>query len=164
MPPLIRPATQADAAAIAGIYNHYVRNTVVTFEEQEVSADEIASRVAGIVGASLPFLLSVQDGQVRGYAYAGRWNTRSAYRFAVETTIYLDAAHVGRGIGRGLYRALLDELKALGLHTAIGGIALPNPGSVALHEKLGFVKTAHYKEVGFKFGKWIDVAYWQRML
>ena len=102
--------------------------------------------------------------QVVGYAYAGRWHDRSAYRYSVETTIYLDADHLGKSIGSGLYAALLQQLKERGMHVAIGGIALPNPGSVALHEKLGFRKVAHYGEVGFKFNRWIDVGYWQHAL
>ena len=96
-----------------------------------------------------------------GYASATKWKGRSAYRFSVETTIYLAPHSVGKRIGTELYRHLLDQLRDLGLHTAIGGVALPNPASVALHEKCGFRKVAHFGEVGFKFGKWIDVAYWQ---
>jgi phosphinothricin acetyltransferase len=158
---VIRPATKEDSAAIARIYNHYILDTVVTFEEQVVPAREIAGRIERVLAASLPYLVTLKDDRVVGYAYAGRWHERSAYRFSVETTIYLDAAHLGTGLGSPLYRALLERLREKQLRVAIGGIALPNPGSVALHEKLGFEKVAHFEEVGFKFGRWIDVGYWQ---
>jgi phosphinothricin acetyltransferase len=137
---------------------------VVTFEEEAVSAREMAGRIDKVLSDSLPYLVAVQDDLVVGYAYAARWHERSAYRYSVETTIYLEAGQVGRKMGWNLYSVLLDQLKERGLHASMGGIALPNPRSVALHEKLGFTKVAHYKEVGFKFGKWIDVGYWQRLL
>ena len=161
---MIRPATHDDADAIARIYNHYILNTVVTFEEQAVSGPDMAARIDRVFAASLPYLVVEHDRDVVGYAYAGRWHDRSAYRNSVETTIYLDSNRLGKGIGRALYQTLLDRLVEKGLHVAIGGIAIPNPGSIALHEKLGFRKVAHYAEVGFKFGKWVDVGYWQRML
>jgi phosphinothricin acetyltransferase len=158
----IREAAASDAAAIAGIYNHYVLGTVVTFEEEPVSSDEIARRIEKVRSASLPWLVVEADGDVVGYAYAGPWHTRSAYRFSVETTVYLAPAQVGRGIGSKLYGELLSTLQTRRIHAAIGGIALPNETSVALHEKLGFRKVAHFDEVGFKFDRWIDVGYWQR--
>lgn len=161
---MIRPATEADAAAIAGIYDHYVRRTAVTFEEEPVPADEIAARIGRVVAAGLPYLVLEHDGRVSGYAYAGGWHARSAYRFAVETTIYLDASCVRGGLGTRLYTALLERLAPLGLHTAIGVITIPNPASVALHEKLGFRPSGRLQEVGFKQGRWIDVGYWQRRL
>lgn len=158
---MIRPASVADADAIASIYNHYVRETVVTFEEEPVSAADMAGRIAEVAATSLPWLVAEQAGSVVGYARATKWRPRSAYRYSVETTIYLAPAHLGNGIGTQLYRELLEQLKHRGLHLAIGGVALPNAASVALHEKLGFRKVAHFGEVGFKFGRWIDVAYWQ---
>ncbi len=161
---MIRGAVAADAEAISSIYNHYVRETIVTFEEQPVSASEMAGRLAEVAAASLPWLVAERDGSIVGYARATKWKGRSAYRFSVETTIYLAPHCVGKRIGTGLYQYLLDQLKDRGLHTAIGGVALPNPTSVALHEKFGFRKVAHFGEVGFKFGKWIDVAYWQLSL
>jgi phosphinothricin acetyltransferase len=161
---VIRSATGDDSHSIAEIYNYYILNTVVTFEEQTVAPGEVSSRIHKVLSDSLPYLVAVQDDLVVGYAYAAKWHERSAYRYSAETTIYLDSRHVGRKMGRNLYSALLDQLKARGLHAAMGGIALPNPRSVALHEKLGFTKVAHYKEVGFKFGEWLDVGYWQRLL
>ena len=161
---MIRAATAADAQTIADIYNHYVRETVVTFEEEPVAASGMAGRIAEVAAASLPWLVAERAGQVIGYARATKWRPRSAYRFSVETTIYLAAQHLGAGVGTTLYRELLARLKGQGLHLAIGGVALPNAASVALHEKLGFRKVAHFNEVGFKFGRWIDVAYWELKL
>ncbi len=103
-------------------------------------------------------------GAVVGWAYATAWKARSAYRFSVETTVYVAASHQGRGIGAALYGALLGDLRGRELHSAVGGIALPNPASVALHEKLGFKKIAHFAEVGRKFDRWVDVGYWQLIL
>jgi L-amino acid N-acyltransferase YncA len=161
---VIRSATEDDSDSIADIYNHYILNTVVTFEEQAVLPTEVSCRINKVLEDSLPYLVAVQNGLVVGYAYAAKWHERSAYRYSAETTIYLESRHVGRKIGSNLYSVLLDRLKGKGLHVAMGGIALPNAGSVALHEKLGFKKVAHYKEVGFKFNNWIDVGYWQRLL
>jgi L-amino acid N-acyltransferase YncA len=160
---MIRVCKAGDATAIAGIYNHYVRETVVTFEETPVSAAEMTQRIAE-VGARFPWLVSEEGGAVVGWAYATAWKTRSAYRFSVETTVYLATSHQGRGIGAALYRALLDDLRARDVHSVVGGIALPNPASVALHEKLGFTKVAHFAEVGRKFDRWVDVGYWQLFL
>jgi L-amino acid N-acyltransferase YncA len=159
----IRVGRTADAAAIADIYNHYVRETVITFEETPVSPDEMARRIADI-GARYPWLVYEYDGAVAGWAYATEWKTRSAYRFSVETTIYLADSHRGRGTGATLYEALIGELKVRKFHTAVGVIALPNAASVALHEKLGFAKIGHVAEVGRKFDRWVDVGYWQLIL
>jgi L-amino acid N-acyltransferase YncA len=159
----IRPCRQADAASICAIYNHHVVNTVVTFEETPVANEEMARRIDEI-GAAWPWLVCEERGTVAGYAYAAPWKARSAYRFSVETTVYLEPSFFRRGIGTRLYQALIDELKNGDAHCAVGGIALPNPASVALHEKLGFAKIGHFKEVGCKFGRWIDVGYWELIL
>ena len=161
---MIRPATSADAAAVARIYNPYIAGTIVTFEEQEVSADDIAARMRVVEAAGLPYLVLEDGGRVVGYSYAGKWHQRSAYRYSVESTIYLEASARGRGFGRRLYTALLDELRKREIHAVLGGISLPNDASVALHEKLGFKKSAHYPELGWKLGRWIDVGYWHLTL
>jgi phosphinothricin acetyltransferase len=160
---MIRAATSIDAAAIAGIYNYYLRETVITFEETPVSDDEVARRIEDVV-ARYPWLVAEQDGAVVGWAYATEWKTRSAYRLSVETAVYVAPTHHGRGIGTALYAPLIVELKARRLHSAVGGIALPNPASIALHEKLGFKKIGHFVEVGRKFDRWVDVGYWQLIL
>ncbi|PIR16241.1 MAG: phosphinothricin acetyltransferase [Elusimicrobia bacterium CG11_big_fil_rev_8_21_14_0_20_64_6] len=157
----IRTATLSDAGAITGIYNHYILNTVVTFEEQAIKTADIRKRMKQVAGDALPWLVAESEGSVVGYAYASKWKGRCAYRFSVESTVYLAEAAVGRGIGSGLYGVLLAELRKRKLHVAVGGIALPNEASVRLHEKFGFEKTAYFKEIGYKFEKWIDVGYWQ---
>ncbi|MGQ4659188.1 arsinothricin resistance N-acetyltransferase ArsN1 family B [Lysobacter sp. F6437] len=159
---MIRDATPNDAVALARIYNHYVRDTTITFEETAVSEMDVAARIAEVQSAGLPWLVAEDEtGTVLGHAYASKWKGRCAYRFAVETTVYLDAAAHGRGLGRQLYERLLAELRAIGMHVAIGGIALPNAASIALHERLGFRKVGQFDEVGFKLGRWVDVGYWQ---
>jgi phosphinothricin acetyltransferase len=160
---MIRMAAAADAAALAGIYNFYVRETIVTFEEEAVPEAEMARRVQDVQASSLPWLVAEQGGAVVGYACARPWKPRRGYRFSTEVSVYLDPAHLGRGIGTELYEHLLAALRARDTHAAIGGIALPNAASVALHEKLGFEKVAHFREVGFKFGAWIDVGYWEKI-
>lgn len=160
----IRSATGEDADSITSIYNHFVLTTSVSFEEAPVPAQEMARRIADVQAAGLPWLVAESDGVVAGYAYATKWRVRHGYRFSVETSVYLAPDSVGKGLGSALYRVLLDQLRAGGYHLAIGGIALPNDASVALHEKMGFEKVAHFKEVGFKFGRWTDVGYWQLRL
>lgn len=160
----IRPATPVDAHAIAAIYDPYVRETVITFEEEPVSADAFRVRIADTATLGLPWLVAESGEGVVGYAYAGPWKARRSYRHTVEVSVYLAQHATGRGLGRALYTALLAALQERGAHVAIGGIALPNAASVALHERLGFTKVAHFPEVGWKFGRWIDVGYWQRTL
>jgi L-amino acid N-acyltransferase YncA len=152
-----------DAARICDIYNHYVRETVITFEESPVLEAEMARRISEIT-ARLPWLVWETDAGVQGYAYATPWKSRAAYRHAVESSIYLAPGATGRGLGTRLYADLIADLRARGLHCVIGGAALPNPASVSLHEKLGFEKVAEFRQVGFKFGRWIDVAYWELLL
>lgn len=161
----VRAATADDAVAVAHIYNHYVATSCATFETEPVSARDMAARIAETVDASLPWLVAAMpDGKIVGYAYASRWKGRCAYRHSVETSVYLDPACTGRGVGRQLYEALLDIVRRLDMHAVIGGVALPNAASIALHERLGFRKVAHFEQVGFKQGRWIDVAYWQLLL
>jgi len=161
---LVRPATAADAEAIARIYNHYVANTVITFEEEAVSVADMAARIAEARNLSLPWLVAEVEGAIVGYAYARRWRPRSAYRYSAETTIYLERGYVGRRIGTTLYSALLPLLRERGMHVAIGGVALPNDASIALHEKLGFERVATFRQVGFKHDRWVDVTYLQLIL
>jgi phosphinothricin acetyltransferase len=160
----IRPATPLDSAALATIYNHYVATTCITFETDPVTGSDMAQRIEEVQGADLPWLVALRDGVILGYAYASKWKGRCAYRYSVESTVYLDPARTGQGIGRPLYAALIDHLRGRGLHAVIGGIALPNMGSIALHERLGFRKVAHFEEAGFKQQRWIDVGYWQLLL
>lgn len=159
----IRPVSDLDAAAICEIYNHYVQHSIITFEETAVTADEMKGRIKAI-SAAWPWLVAEEKGRIVGYAYAGKWKSREAYRYAVESTVYLHPDSCGKGLGKRLYAALIKELSRRSVHTVIAGIALPNVASVALHEKMGFVKVAQFKEVGWKFGQWIDVGYWELVL
>lgn len=163
-PVTIRASDPSDAAGIAAIYNHYITGTVVTFEEEPLPPAEIAHRMAGVRSASFPWLVAEQGGRVVGYAYATPWRPRAGYRFSAEITVYLAPDCGGRGIGSRLYAELFPLLEARGIHAVMGGIALPNEASVALHEKFGLRKVAHFEQVGFKFGRWIDVGYWERTL
>ncbi|MGH8224915.1 MAG: arsinothricin resistance N-acetyltransferase ArsN1 family B [Gammaproteobacteria bacterium] len=157
----VRPVSIDDAAAVARIYNHYVLNTVITFEEETVSEREIVGRIGEAAAALMPWLVAERASEVVGYAYASKWKGRCAYRHSVESGLYLDPAVMRQGIGTRLYLALLAALRERGVHAVIAGVALPNSASVALHEKCGFVKIGHFEEVGFKFGRWVDVGYWQ---
>lgn len=160
---MIRSATPDDAQALCAIYNHYVLNTLITFEEQAVTHDAMGERIAQI-SASCPWLVMQEQGTLIGFAYASPWKNRSAYRFCLESTLYLAQEATGRGAGRQLYEALLAALRAKAIHSVIAGIALPNPASVALHQKMGFEQVAHFKQLGWKFEQWIDVAYWELTL
>jgi L-amino acid N-acyltransferase YncA len=144
---MVREVKETDVAAITAIYNHYIEHTVVTFEETPVSPAEMERRIFSNP-PSLFWLVYEVDGAICGYAYAGHLNPDSR----------------AKGIGSLLYTAILDRLIASNYHVVIGGIALPNDASVALHEKFGYRKVAHFEEVGFKFQQWIDVGYWQRNL
>lgn len=161
---MIRPASAADAASIANIYNHYVLNTWVTFEEQAITADDIQQRMQDVLNAGLPYIVAEYEGAVVGYAYAAPFHKRAAYRNTVETTVYLKHDFLGRGFGKLIYEVLLGQLKEKGYHAAIGTLGLPNDKSVALHEKLGFKQAGHLREVGYKLGDWRDVGHWQLML
>jgi phosphinothricin acetyltransferase len=158
---MIRSATTQDVAALCAIYNHYIVHTIVSFEEEPVTETEFGARIAKIQGGGLPYLVAEENGALIGYAYASRWKERSAYRFCVEVSVYLAHTQTGKGCGTRLYEALFAELRKTQIRVVIGGIALPNPASVALHEKLGMKKVSHYPQVGYKFGQWIDVGYWQ---
>jgi phosphinothricin acetyltransferase len=156
----IRDATVQDAEAICRIYNPHVRGTIVTFEESDIDAGEMKARIATTT-KSLPWLVAERDGMLIAYAYAAKFNERIGYRFAVVSTIYVDDGATRQGVGTALYNALLARLRASPVRTALAIIALPNLASVALHEKCWFVKVGQFDRVGFKFGKWIDVGYWQ---
>ena len=160
----LRDATPADAPAIARLYAPFVTDTTVTFEETPPDAGELSRRLADVQSQGLPWLVAESAGEVAGYAYATPWRTRRGYRFSVEVTVYVAPAHHRRGVGRALYTALFDRLGKAGYHAAMAGIALPNPASVALHEAMGMTQVAHFRETGFKFGRWVDVGYWERVL
>jgi|SRR5450830_1279590 len=163
MNPTIRHVTAADAAAICEIYNHYVLTTAISFEVDALSVAEMAQRIADI-SAQFPWLIYEEQGRILGYVYASQWKPRKAYQYSVESSVYLAAGSGGKGIGTQLYNALFALLKERSIHVVMAGIAMPNAGSVALHEKSGFVKVGHFEQVGQKFEQWIDVGYWQLVL
>lgn len=161
---IIRPVNEFDAHHIVEIYNPYIKETTITFEEEPASDSEMKRRIEKVQTLGLPWICGEVDGNLAGYAYATRWRERSAYRYTAESVIYLNKELAGQGYGSQLYTALIENLKSTSIHMVIGVIALPNPASIALHEKLGFKKVAHFTEVGFKFGNWLDVGYWELML
>ena len=160
---MIRSCEKSDAAAICRIYNHYVRNSIATFEETPVTDKDMVQRIRTVID-HLPWLVWEQDEAITGFCYASPWRARSAYRHSVETTVYLSPEFARRGIGAQLYRELVSRLRSLDIHSAMGVIALPNPASVAVHEKTGFRKVGHLHEIGRKFDQWINVGYWQLLL
>jgi L-amino acid N-acyltransferase YncA len=160
----VRAAAPEDAEGVAAIYNHFVLRTIVTFEEESVSPAEIVRRMEDVRTASLPWLVADRGGAVVGYAYATAWRVRRGYRYSTEVTVYVAPGQGRLGLGSLLYAELIPALQERGIHAALGGIALPNDASVALHEKFGFKKVAHFEQVGVKFDRWIDVGYWQRIL
>jgi L-amino acid N-acyltransferase YncA len=157
----IRKADFKDVKAITAIYNHYIEHSISTFEEQILSNRAVQKRLVGITNKYV-WLVGEVEGKVIGYAYAGQWKTRSAYRLTVETSIYLKPGTEGKGYGKAIYSELLDQVEQLGYKCLIGGISLPNPSSIKLHESLGFVKIGQFVKVGIKFGEWIDVGYWEK--
>lgn len=162
---MIRPVTLDDASSICDIYNPYITDTVVTFEEEEITAADFRQRIAKVSAEGLPwFVAEDTSGNVLGYAYATKWRDRFSFRFSVEVTAYLSPDSTGKGVGSKLYQALFDELKRKNIHSAIAGITIPNEASIALHEKFSMEKVAHFKEVGLKFNRWLDVGYWQTTL
>lgn len=160
----IRPATLADAQAIADIYNPYIRDTTITFEYDSVTAEDMAARI-GKTQKTFDWLVLEDDaGKLLGYAYYGKFRERKAYDGTVETSIYFDKTAIGKGYGRVLYTALLEAIRVRGFREVIGCLALPNEPSIALHEKMGFAKVGYFPGTGYKFGRYVDVGFWQLSL
>jgi len=161
MTDLIRFATAADAERIASIYRPFVDDSAVSFESEPPSADEMAFRIARIAELQLPWLVMTRDGSLVGYAYASRHRDRTGYQWSVETSVYVDSAAIGTGVGRKLYSTLFAILKDQGYQNVYAGTTLPNDSSIGLHRALGFREVAVYEKVGYKFSKWHDVAWWE---
>lgn len=156
----IRKANLTDAAQIAEIYNFYIKNTHQTFETEPLSADEMRTRISDI-SEDFPYLVAEENGTICGYAYAAQFKLRRAYEFSVEVSIYVKADAKQKGIGTQLYEKLFAELRETDFHAIIAGISLPNDASIRFHEKFGFEKVAHFREVGYKLGRWVDVGFWE---
>ena len=157
---LIRTATPEDADACAAIYAPYVTETAISFETEPPTSAEMADRIANAIAW---FVFEV-DGRVAGYAYAGPFHPRAAYRWACEVSVYLERGRRRTGAGRALYAVLLPHLAERGYRSAIAGMTLPNPGSEGLHHALGFEPVGTYRDIGYKFGAWHDVAWTQLVL
>ncbi len=157
---MIRDVLPEDAPRLCAIYNHYVEQTDISCDEQPLTAQDMAERIAAS-SSSLPWLVFCEQELVLGYAFAVPWRDRQAYRYSVESAIYLDPAQRGRNLGTQLYRELLARLRAQAVHTVVAGIALPNGASIRLHQKLGFRRVAHFSQIGCKQDRWIDITYWQ---
>lgn len=160
---MLRLASEADAAALAAIYAPYVEGSAVSFEARAPDAAELARRLRER-GAAYPTLVAVDGGEVVAFAYASSHRARAGYRWTVETSVYVHPAHHRRGHGRRLYGALLPLLTRQGYVTAYAGIALPNAGSVGLHEAVGFRYLGTFHRAGFKLGRWHDTGWWEREL
>ena len=161
---MIRQVNKNDAEQLTIIYNYYVKNTIITFEEIEIDKQEMTKRIAENLLENLPWIVFEEDSNLLGLAYASQWKSRCSYRHSVEVTVYLDKDCKGKGIGSQLYEKLIQQIKESKYHALLGGISLPNEASIKLHEKFGFKKVAHFKEVGYKFNKFIDVGYWELIL
>ena len=161
---MIRPADPArDAAACAAVYAPFVRETAVSFEEVAPSAEDFAAKIAEL-SATHSYLVCERDGAVAGFAYGAPHRDRAAYRWAADVSVYVGAAHQRQGVGRALYEALFERLRAQRFQIACAGITLPNDASVGLHESLGFELVGVHRDIGWKAGAWRDVGWWQLRL
>lgn len=161
----VRDSRPEDLPAIQAIYAHHVLTGLATFEEVPPDIDEMGRRRADVLGRGLPYLVAEEDGRVLGYAYAGPYRLRSAYRFAVEDSIYVDPVAVGRGLGVALLSAVVEAAIAAGCRQMIAVIGdSANAASIGVHRRLGFEHVGVLSAVGFKFGRWVDSVLMQRTL
>lgn len=160
---MIRRVTEADASRIAEIYNHYVLQTSISFETETVTGDEMLRRIR-VLSSEFPYFVYEADGVVEGYCYVHRWKERAAYRNTLETTVYMAHGCEHRGWGRELMQKLIDECRMMGYHSLIACITADNEPSIRFHRRLGFTQVSHYREVGRKFNRWLDVCDYQLLL
>lgn len=161
---MIRNVQLSDAKRIAEIYNPYVEDTIITFEEELVTEKDIAQRIEYITAKKFPYLVYEENNHVVGYAYLSNWRSRSAYDITLETSVYIDEKAQKKGLGSILYAELINRAREINVHSLIGVISLPNPVSQKLHEKFNFTLVGNFKESGLKFNKLIDVEFWQLIL
>jgi len=158
----VRPVRPDDATGINAVYNHYIRATPITFDIEEWDPSSRDAWIHAHGGGRHQALVAVDDERVVGYASSGPWRPKAAYERSVETSIYLAPDHVGRGYGRALYAALFDALVGHDIHRLLAGVTMPNDSSVALHEAFGFRQVGYFTEQGYKFGRYWDVAWFER--
>jgi L-amino acid N-acyltransferase YncA len=158
---MIRDAVTSDAKSIADIYNYYIKNTIITFETEEINTYELEKRISITLENYDWIIMQNENEEIIGYAYFNSFRPRAAYINSVESTIYLNKNEIGKGQGNILYKELIKRFNQSKYHVMIAGIALPNDPCIKLHNKLGFEKIAELKEIGYKFGKWINVGYWE---
>lgn len=161
---MIRDVTLNDAGRIAEIYNYYIKETIITFEYDPVSEDDIKQRILKITARNYPYFVYEEDGKVVGYAYLNNWRERAAYDITLETSVYLDRTLTGSGIGSIMYNELIERARKINIHSLIGVISLPNEQSQRLHRKFGFEFIGNFKESGVKFDRFVDVEFWQLIL
>ena len=159
----IRNAQVEDAANLVAIYAPYVEKTAITFETQVPTVEDFKNRIKKTM-KKFPYLVAIEEGQIVGYAYASTYYARAAYDWTVELSVYVQKEARGKGVGTLLYTALEEELTARGFKNFLACIALPNPASIALHEKRGYEQVAHFKKIGYKFGTWHDIVWLQKSL
>ena len=157
---MIRDFHIDDIEKIVEIYNYYIQNTIITFDRVPFTVDDFEQKIKPIY-KKYPFIVFEENNEILGYAYGSSWRPKPSYKHTAESTIYLKANALKKGVGTKLYTELLKQLKQQKFHTIIGGLTLPNDASIKLHEKLGFKKVAHFNEVGRKFEQWLDVGFWQ---
>ena len=162
--PNIRLATEADIPAINDIYNYYVHRSTCTYQLEPEPLDGRQAWFAAHPPDKYPVTVAESDGQILGWGSLSRFRDRAAYDGTVEASVYIHHDHHRRGLGRALLSDLIDRARALAYHTLIGGTSADQTASIALQESLGFTRVAHFKEVGYKFGQWLDVVFLQLML
>ena len=160
---MIRPVKSEDASAITRIYNEYIVNSTVTFEEEPLQEEEMRKRILSISAHHPYFVYETEEGII-GYCYAHPWKERSAYRYTLETTVYLTPACIGKGIGELLMQQLIHSCRTMGYHALIACITEENQWSIHFHERLGFKQVSRFEKVGIKFNRWLDVVDYELLL
>ncbi|WP_304190093.1 GNAT family N-acetyltransferase [Phenylobacterium aquaticum] len=162
---IVRPSLETDAPALAAIYGHHVLTGLASFEEVPPTAEDMAGRRAAVVALGLPYLVAEEDGAVLGFAYAGAFRPRAAYRYTVEDSVYVSPDAIGKGVGRAVLSQVLAACEALGLRQVMAVIGdSGNAASIGLHQALGFEHAGVCKAVGFKHGRWVDTVWMQKSL
>jgi phosphinothricin acetyltransferase len=160
---ILRPVKESDAENITKIYNYYVKNTTVTGDEIPFSIENMRDKIKN-KSQNYPWLVLEENFNILGYIYIDHWRMRSAYKHSAELSVYIHHEIRSKGFGSKLFQGLIEELKKQNFHSIVSAIVLPNDPSIALHEKFGFKKVAHFIEVGYKFEKWLDLGYWELLL